>query len=247
MPNPLFVYDWPDPTFTDVGAGQQALAGRIWNVQAANVWSIQRASNRPCLRFEARPGDFVEGQTDRVRSELQCTTKEPASGVDVWVSYAIKLSVSPEILSDSMVLGQFHQTEDAGDFSGYPPFELNLHADGLYLYTASVATASRPTSYSRTQRAGPVPFSQGEWHYVVARVCFGWSNDASVDVWIDGQSIYSGSGISIGMNDAVGPYYKFGIYYSPATALQTVVAEYRNIEIGSTALFSRVSNPLRIW
>jgi hypothetical protein len=246
MPKP-FLYAWPDPTFLDVGAGQQALAGRVWNVQAANAWSIQRASNRPGLRFEARPGDFVEGQTDRVRAELQCTTKEPASGADVWVSYAIRLSVSPSILSSSMVLGQFHQTEDAGDFSGYPPFELNLHDDGLYVYTASVAAASRPTSYSRTQRAGPVAFAQDEWHNVVARVRFGWISDAEVDVWVDGQAIYSGAGIDIGMNDAVGPYYKFGIYYSPASAEQTVVAEYRNFEIGTASLAGRVANPLRVW
>lgn len=246
MPKP-FLYAWPDPTYASVGAGQQAVAGRVWNVQAANDWSIQRASNRPGLRFEARPGDFVEGQIDRVRAELQCTTKEPVSGSDVWVSYATKISVSPEILSTSMVLGQFHQTEDAGDFSGYPPFELNLHADGLYVYTASVAAAAQPTSYSRTQRAGPIPFAQDMWHNIVLRVRFGWSGNAAADVWIDGESVYSGAGINIGMNDVVGPYFKFGIYYAPQTALQTVVAEYRNFEIGPDSLAGRVSNPLRIW
>ncbi len=246
MPKP-FLYAWPDPTYASVGAGQQSLAGRVWNVQAANDWSIQRASNRPGLRFEARPGDFVEGQIDRVRAELQCTMKEPVSGADVWVSYATKISVSPEILSSSMVLGQFHQTEDAGDFSGYPPFELNLHADGLYIYTASVAAASQPTSYSWTQRAGPIPFAQDVWHNIVLRVRFGWSGNAEAEVWIDGESVYSGSGISIGMNDAVGPYFKFGIYYSPATALQTVIAEYRNFEIGPDSLAGRVLNPLRVW
>ena len=146
-----------------------------------------------------------------------------------------------------MVLGQFHQTDGAGDFSGYPPFELNLHADGLYVYTASVAAASQPTSYSRTQRAGPIQFAQDEWHNVVLRVRFGWTGNAEADVWIDGESVYSGSGISIGMNDAVGPYFKFGIYYSPAAALQTVVAEYRNFEIGPDSLNGRVLNPLRIW
>ena len=247
MPNPLFVYDWPDPTFADVGAGQQALAGRVWNVQTAgNPWSIQRASNRPMHRFEVRPGDYAEGQLDRNRSELQCTTKDVA-GVDLWVSYGLKVSSVAGILSDSMVLGQWHQTEDAGDYSGYPPFELNLHADGLHVYTASVSEANRPTSYPITHRAGPIPFALDEVHQIVIRTKFGWANNAELDVWVDGSVAYSGAAINMGMNDSVGPYWKMGIYYTPANVIPTVSAEYWNFEIGIASLAHRVTAPLRVW
>lgn len=247
MPKP-FVYSWPSPTFVDVGAGQQAIAGRVWNVQTSgNPWAIQRASNRPMHRFEVRPGDHAEGQLDRNRSELQCTTKDTVSGVDLWVSYGLKVSAAAGIFSDSMVLGQWHQTEDAGDFSGYPPFELNLHADGLHVYTASVSEAGRPTSYPITHRAGPIPFALDEVHQIVIRAKFGWSNDAELDVWVDGAAVYSGAAINMGMNDVVGPYWKMGIYYTPADAIPNVVAEYWNFEIGTTSLAGRVTSPLRVW
>lgn len=239
---------FPALAYEDVGQTPFIVNGRIFNVQnAEQTYSAQRCTTRPIMRFEAHPGDFAEGQTDRIRSELQCTTKENFAS-DVWVSYSLRLTATPSILSDSMVLGQFHQTEDEGDFSGFPPFEMNLHADGLHVFTATVPTASRPTSYLRTERAGPLSFPLDEYNSVVIRAKFGWSSDAELDVWINGAQELALTGISMGMNDAVGPYWKFGIYYSPETAEQVIVAEYANFEVSSdSSLLARVTDPRPVY
>jgi len=132
-----------------------------------------------------------------------------------------------------MVIGQFHQTEDKGDVSGYPPFELNLKSDGLYIYTATDASPVTSQFYPQTRMAGPIDFSLNSWHTIVINARFGWRSDAHLRVWIDNTPVVSAAGISMGMNDAVGPYWKYGIYYRPDTAPQTVVAEYKNLKVGN--------------
>lgn len=232
-----------------VGLTSQSLAGRTFNVQSANQsWSVQRAAFRPSLfRFETRQGDFWSGDTenDRTRAELQCTTKE-AFGTETWVSFAVKMLAPAGIQSESLVIGQFHATEDAGDFSGYPAFELNLTASGLNVYTASVAAASQASAYPRTARAQNVPFSLGVWHNIVVRVVFDYSGAAELDVYLDGDSIVNISGVSIGMNDVVGPYWKHGQYWAPETAEQTIVSYFDNLEVGTSSLLSRVATPLAV-
>jgi len=246
MPNVRFP-SLPDPIYSSHGQSPIALSGRIWNVQnAAADWSLQKASNRPILRFEARQGDHFGLQTDRVRSELQCATKDQVSGSDVWFSFSINVD-SVNVLSSDLVIAQFHQTEDEGDFSGYPPFEINLRSDGVYIYTAHSQSFSTPLPYPKTKRAGPVNFPFESWNRFVGRCRFGWDNNAALDVWLNGASIVSLSGINMGMNDAVGPYFKFGIYWSPDSVQQTVVAKFTNIEIGAESLISRVDSPLPIF
>lgn len=233
--------------FYTIGATAQTIASRTFNVQSAEeTWSIQKAAFRPSLySFEARQGDFWSGDTgnDRIRAELQCTTKETFD-TDVWVSYAVKIAATPSLQSDYLVIGQFHATEDLGDFEGYPAFELNLNSDGLSIYTATVAEASRPTSYGRTLRASGLSFPLDQWNNIVIRVKFNFSGAAELAVYINGEEIVDLSGISIGMNDTVGPYWKHGLYWGPETAEQTIVGLFDNLEIGAADLSARIAIPL---
>lgn len=230
-----------------IGGSPITFSGRTFNVQSAvQPWSIQRAAFKPSLfRFETRQGDFWAGDTanDRTRSELQCQTKEPFD-TSIWVSFAVRLQANPGILSDSLVIGQFHATEDAGDYSGFPAFELNLHQDGLYIYTASVAAASQATSYPRVERAAAIPFPLNTFHNFVIRIKFNFSGAAELQVWMNGVSVVNISGVSIGMNDTQGPYWKHGLYWRPETAEQTVVSYMDNFEIGTTDLSARIATPL---
>lgn len=229
--------------------GNQNFAGRTFFVQnAGQSYSLEKATNRGnSYRFEAHPGDFFSGDTglDRIRSELQCSTKE-SFDTDIWVSFALKVSADPSVLSTSMVVGQFHQTEDAGDVSGYPPFEFNLQPDGLYVYTATVADAVGGSFYPQDQRAGPLSFPLSVYNRLVARCRFNWSSAAELDVWLNGTQVVNAAGISMGMNDAQGPYWKYGLYWRPETAQQNVSAEYMNFEIGGSSLLSRVTSPLPV-
>nr|WP_217014507.1 heparin lyase I family protein [Stenotrophomonas geniculata] len=229
--------DLPPPSapvaYRSASAAPEHLSNALYNVQSAHQpWSVQIDSKSDRVRFETRPGDRFGSEIGRSRSELQSTTKQSAQGKAVWVTYRVRVSVSPKIVSDSMVIGQFHQTEDKGDLSGYPPFELNLKADGLYVYTATVASPVTSRFYPQKRIAGPVTFQLESWHTVAINVRFGWQSDACLRVWLDDKLIASATGVSMGMNDAVGPYWKYGIYYRPDTADQTVVAEYQGLSIG---------------
>jgi len=203
----------------------------FFNVQSASRdHSIRRCRSSALIRFQTEQGDYFGHERGRTRSELQSRVKLPY-GKAVWVRYDLRVSVEPSIASNGMVLGQFHQTEDKGDFSGYPPFELNLKSDGLHVFTASASSASQLRHYPHTHRAGPIPFTLGEYHQIEIRVVFGWNENAELEVWIDGNKIVDLAGVSIGMNDRIGPYWKFGIYYQPDTARQSVTADYRNIAL----------------
>lgn len=230
-------------------SGNQNVAGRTFFVQnAGQSYSLQKATNRAnSYRFEAHPGDFFSGDTglDRIRSELQCSTKE-SFDTDIWVSFALKVSADPGVLSTSMVVGQFHQTEDGGDVSGYPPFEFNLQPDGLYVYTATVADAVGASFYPQDLRAGPLSFPLGVYNRLVARCRFNWANAAQLDVWLNGVQVVSTAGISMGMNDVVGPYWKYGVYWRPETAAQNVSVEYMNLELSNSSLLARVASPLPV-
>ena len=50
----------------------------------------------------------------------------------------------------------------------------------------------------------------------------------ALDMRIDGRRVFSGA-IPIGYADAIGPYYKFGIYRSPTK--QALAVRYRNLTI----------------
>lgn len=212
-----------------------------------NEWSFNRASRQSnFFRFEARQGDFVPPQYDRIRSEVQADLKMPVKDVEFWVSDWINVSSNNGIQSDNLIIGQLHQTEDFGDFSGYPPFEFNLLPDGLSVWTAFNANPSGGSSYPHTERLHGYPFPFNTWIRRVCRFVFSWEGNAELQIWIDGVEALSLSGFSMGMNDSVGPYWKMGLYWIPETAQQVVTAKYANVEIrtGVDALRNRIENPM---
>lgn len=237
----------------DIVDRNQTLAGQIYFVQSAEKsYSINKSRRRASsYRFEVTTGDLWPPITGRNRAELQCSSKE-AFDTDVYLSFALRVAADPAIVSDSLVLGQFHQTEDAGDFSGYPPFEFNLYPSAtpgqgsLYLNTATVSAAVGGSAYPQTARAGPIALTLNVWHFLVLRVRFNWSGAAQLQFWLDGTQICNLSGISIGMNDAVAPYWKHGVYFRPEDAAQTITAEFYNFEKGGAVILDRIGAPLPV-
>ena len=86
--------------------------------------------------------------------------------------------------------------------------------------------------------------SRDRWYRIVGRLVFGWDNNASVDIWWDGAKILSQANTNMGYNDMRGPYFKFGIYR--AKVAETTVADFANMELGTTSLLTRVTSPLEI-
>ena len=204
------------------------IEGTTYNVQTAVVNPVEIKGN--VTKFRAGPGLFWVGDVrkDRIRSELQSRfTQLP--GRRSTVQYDVKVSAEPSLKSSSLVLGQFHATADQGDFQGYPVVELNLAQSGLAIYTASVADAQRTSSYPRTLRASKIPFELGKWHSISIDLVDSFESRGSLCVKVDGRTQYCESNISVGMNDAVGPYWKFGLYYMPAAAKMNISASYKNV------------------
>lgn len=225
--------------------GNQDITGRTFFVQnAGKPYSLQKSVTRGNrYYFEAYPGDHVLGQNDRIRSELQCSTKEAVSGVDVWVSDWVMVQTPYQT-----GIGQFHQTEDLGpppDFSGFPPIIWEVEPDGLHIYTASWAT-QQTGPYPRQIILSAYPFALNVWHSRVMQCRFGWNGDAILNCWLDGiQIVTSPLGLNMGMNNAVGPYYKFGAYGEQNNE-QHILAQYANLEMSNTDLSSRIFNPIPV-
>jgi hypothetical protein len=52
------------------------------------------------------------------------------------------------------------------------------------------------------------------------------------------------TGISMGYNDPIGPYWQFGVYRSSSP--EDLSVEYRNIEVSNSSLANRIKLPLRV-
>lgn len=211
------------------------LRGTAYNVQTAKSNPVNITGN--LVKFRAGPGMYwpEDVRNDRIRSELQSRSKM-LPGSKVAVRYSVKVTAEPSLLSRSLVLGQFHATSDKGDFQGYPVFELNLSQLGLAIYTASISAAHQTIAYPRTLRASGIPFTLGKWHAVSVDMVDGFNSDGSLCVKIDGKIRYCQTGISVGMNDAIGPYWKFGLYYTPADAKMILSASYKDMVLNRNKL-----------
>lgn len=209
------------------------IEGNTYNVQTAIANPVEIEGN--VTKFRAGPGLFWPGdvRNDRIRSELQSRSAQ-LPGKRSTVEYFVKVSAKPSLKSSSFVLGQFHATADQGDFQGYPVVELNLAQSGLAIYTASVADAQRTSAYPRTLRASNIPFKLEKWHSISIDLVDSFESRGSLCVKVDGRTQYCKSNISVGMNDAVGPYWKFGLYYMPAAAEMNVEASYKNMVLNGS-------------
>lgn len=225
--------------------GRDNFAGHTWGVQRASgkAYAIQEAAgiSPPQHRFEVRSGDIWNNSRYVNRSEFQSLTKHPF-GQDVWFSYAMRIKGGAPVTKWN-VLGQFHGTPDDGEPGLSPPFAVNfIPGEKLRFirrYNARRIDAAPTTSVMLTKAV-----SRDRWYRIVGRITFGWNNDGAINIWLDGAKIIGLSNTNIGYNDAVGPYWKFGIYR--AAVPETLVVEYANMELGSASLLNRVSSPLPI-
>lgn len=258
MSLPLAFRVRPAASWVATNSGNQCVAGVVYYRQdAGKDYSCLVANNLGnSFRLSSSWEDLVLGQTDRTRSELQSSVKLPV-GVDLWSAQTIIAHNNlPDIAWDDWVIDQTHQTEDPGDASGYPPVEANLKPGGwqgdkyyarLHIYTATNPVASDPNFYPRTLRCD-VAFSLGEPHDLVAMKRFAWDGSGALHVWLDGVHIVAADNISMGMNDASGPYHKLGTYWHPLTPGRLMTVEHFHIvPPGPDDLSFRIDTPPGIW
>lgn len=192
---------------------------------------LLRSVERPnAFRFELAPGDIcvaIDGPAARVeRSELSCFTKL-AFGVPYVVSYALTMfdtGIADPASAGWVVMGQLHQTEDKVDAPASPIFAREVTPQRHRAYNRRTSAqnpllVSPPSSYfmiDRTPRWG-VTIAVREEH-CIDPVGSGYHRVYHDDVLV---ASYAGP---TGYVDAVGPYYKFGIYRA-ADASHTLIVE----------------------
>ncbi|HEX5775738.1 MAG TPA: heparin lyase I family protein [Caulobacteraceae bacterium] len=198
------------------------------------------------VRFEVRGGDTwkKDAKFNRNRAELSSRTRH-APGEDVWFSYQLVVRGGEPTRARFNILGQFHQTKDPWDKNLSPPFAINLLPKKNTLrFIKRYSAEQKTTTTTDTIMHESAPIQRDRWIHVVGHIVFGWENNGAVELWLDGRKVVDLPRTSIGYNDALGPYWKFGIYR--AGSPEPLVVEYANLEIGSASLLGRVGKPLPV-
>lgn len=233
--------------FTLGCSAQPTFAGRRWMEQKDDTKSHAIEQVGPDhFRFEVGPQDEWKNDKgfDRNRAEMKSETVEPF-GQDVWFSYQMKVDPGPPSTARFCILGQFHHTNDPWDVGGSPPFAINLYPNTNTLRFIKRYTADRKTTATTdTVMYETAPIRRDQWMHIVGHIVFGWQGDGTVELWLDGRKIVDLPHTSIGYNDMVGPYWKFGIYRGQSS--EPLVVEYANMELGSESLLGRVDHPLPV-
>jgi hypothetical protein len=248
------------PTYGSPLTYNQALSfnGRTFHAQCsygggADAYAFTRYTapdGRWFGRAEVRandPGISTDAAAGRDRSELQDQAKL-ARGAHWWLSVSFKIATTETPTGDYQDLLQVHGTANAGQSGGSPLFALEWK-------TATEALQFRrrwnPTGLDADYTDEPImwadsgPADRNRFYNLVVEIVEGWSNDGLCNVWLDGVQVVNLSGINIGYNDVIGPYWKLGIYRG-GSATDTLAVEYANPEIkdDGTSLFARVAAPI---
>lgn len=209
---------------------------------ASQPWSLR--SYQAYDRFEIRAGDRWPNDATPERTELSGQRNPWPFDTDVWLSFALRISAA-ELTSQWTLVGQFRATDDAGDYqSRSPVFAQQFSGSTFLVTTRSDPNPTTVGDLAQVDRYTDPNFALGVWHRFVYRLRFSRSGNGELQGWIDGVEVIPTLAVPMGFNDAAGPFLKYGIYRAPAP--ETVVAEFANVEIGSSSLLSRVIDPLPI-
>ncbi|HYD15912.1 MAG TPA: heparin lyase I family protein [Hyphomicrobium sp.] len=206
--------------------------GRIANRHAADVPYAITTPFPGQFRFEVRPGDQWsvdrKSGTGAERAELSLDKDPVRIDVRYRVSYEIGIEQGAPADSTWLVLGQWHATEDKGDAPSSPPLAFELSGDDLVIYTQATSEPRHTKNPPPVERARVPGIARDRWYRIEYDVLFNPSH-GDLAVRIDGQPVFAGE-IPIGYADAVGPYFKFGIYRSKSA--ERFAVRFRNILIG---------------
>lgn len=229
------------------GSPSIGLGGYTADPQCVGLpYSIQKADFRKdSWRFEVREGEAADYDTPTSvnRSEFELAARM-SFNTDYWLSHSFCIRPGDTILTGWSLFGQLHHEPDDGEDGFSPPFaiEYNTSTGNLELVRRTSSQNPLVTAPTRVV-AATIPFQRGRWYNFVQQHNINPTGSGKHNVWVDGSQVLSYSG-NTGYVDAVGPYWKMGIYREAST--ETLIAEYANFEYGTASLSARVSAPLII-
>lgn len=227
-------------------SGERAVVnGERYTVQSPErPWSLSVYPTQGYSRFELRPGDVWENDArlhpdGRQRVSMRGQTFWPEN-TDVWFSYALRTSGLPATWTQ---LTSLRQDLESGETPGKPdPFSLIVRNGQLLIETRSDTRALTTSQVDQVARYTMPMFEPNTWQNIVVRVAFDPHGNGRLTFWLNGVQRYDSGAIPIGYNDQRGPYFKYGLYRGGSD--QTSVAEFANVEIGTSSLLGRVTDPL---
>jgi hypothetical protein len=184
---------------------------RLSDAHSAAVQSEVVRSGRHACRFELRPGDYVsEGHRAELRDPYNARWEEA-----VWYGFATFIPADFEV-ADAVgcVFAQWHDQAKLGEPSGKPPLALRYRAGRLSL-TGAYGRMAGPEPDIRYEFAGIGDLAKGVWHDFVFRVLWSRHGLSEIEAWVDRTRLVTWRGPLAYENEAEGPYFKLGAYWSP--------------------------------
>jgi len=165
-------------------------------------------------RFELRPGDYIsQGHRAELRDWLNAPLEQ-----ETWYGLSFLLPEDFPIHEGvGCVLAQWHDQAKLGDPSGKPPLAIRFKAGRLFITGAQSCIASHEPD-QRFELFSRDDFPLGVWCDVVFRIFWSQHKETQVEAWMNGERIIHFHGKLGYENEAVGPYFKFGMYCHGAFA-----------------------------
>lgn len=183
----------------------------------------------PGFRSTIRPTDAVT--FGGIRSEIDYVPEANAERWYVWQTF-FPTGFSP---AERITFMQVHDSPDAGENPvKFPNFEFMTQAGTVFCQVPFNAP-SEATSNGRSPTGYVVPAVTGRW--VTCCLHTNWATDATgfLEVWYDGKLVAREWGRACGYTDAVGPYWKLGLYdFDHGGIASTYQAWYRNASLYDT-------------
>jgi len=185
------------------------------------------------MRFEVRSGDrWRHDGSGRERAEIASYAK-----LDYGQTYTVRTKLlveeGPRNTAEWLLLGQFHQTEDAGEAGVSPPVALEMAGEHLQVvarHTTQAITTTWPTT--KVLYTDAAPLQRGRWYDLQIEVRFDPFGQGALKVWRDGTELVSYAG-PLGYNDKIGPYWKNGIYRESSP--ETIAIAFSDVTISREA------------
>jgi hypothetical protein len=200
---------------------------RLSGEHSAEIQSdIVRLGARAC-RFELRPGDYVsQGHRAELRDPYNVVWDE-----EVWYGFSTFIAPDFELPETSgCVFAQWHDQAKLGDPSGKPPIAMRYRG-GRLCFTGAYGRVASPDPDIRYEFMSIADFRKGVWHDFVFRVFWSRHGFSRIEAWLAKAKIIDWAGPLAYENEAEGPYFKLGLYWSPPGP-KPVVAYHDNYSRG---------------
>jgi hypothetical protein len=171
---------------------------------------VVRVGTRAC-RFELRPGDYIsQGHRAELRDPFNALWEAP-----VWYGFSTRISAQHSAPGElDCVLAQWHDQAKLGDPSGKPPIAIR-YKFGRMVVTGAYGKFAGDNPEKRYAFVSVADFPLGVWHDFVFRVFWSRHGTSEILAWRNGAPMIDWRGPLAYENEALGPYFKLGAYWSP--------------------------------